>query len=186
LTKIERSRSRVPAIKDVMVPFAVGQVFIHSWAILQFLHELPALLLRMNGTRLLAVAAYVQVAALAETLVIVLLVIICAVALPKSALRDNLAARGGLVVSTTVTWMIMVNTNSIAVREWSLGTFALVTVLYLLSVAIPLALLKRMESLILKTSALFEGLLPLAALYLVMDALSLAIVLGRNFIGKLR
>ena len=170
------SRRRLPSRGEALLLGGACVALIHVWAVLNFLREVPALLLRMTYSELLAAGAYTLVFALLESVLLFLALVLLAVLLPASWLREGFAVRGVLVLCVLLAWLFL------SPRLQNQPPWASVLLLAVLLVALGLSykLLRNQQGLAHTIRDLLERLSLLSGLYLALDLLSLLLVLARN------
>ena len=153
---------------------------VHIWAIFNVLREVPAWILRMSMWEMIGVIAYTQVFALFESLILFILILLAAIVLPGNLLRNNIITASALIMFVLSIWLIILHYNSTWLFSRNIPILAIWLATLVGTIFLLLFLSKRlmlMQDSIIKIMGRFAVL---AALYLVVDALSIVIVLFRN------
>lgn len=91
-------KQRIPSRAELWTVLIVTIFVTHIWGIIQFLNRVPALILRLTFTEILAVAAYNHFYLLLESLSVVGLLALLAFTLPQNWLRKQFRVQAGLIV----------------------------------------------------------------------------------------
>lgn len=91
-------RKRLPSRTELWTVLVVTVFVTHIWGVIQFLNRVPALILRLTISQILAVAAYNHFYLLLESLSVVGVLAILAFMLPQSWLRNQFRIQAGLIV----------------------------------------------------------------------------------------
>ena len=145
---------------------------VHGWAIFSLLREIPSLLLRLGMGDILAAIAYTLTFALAESLLFFALVFALVGLLPHRWFRNHTIWMG-TVVAVLLQYASLLSVMSAELpvfMAWLLGLGALLLIFFRLL---------RGDKMRLWLD-LVERVSVLAALYLVVDGLSLVVVVLRN------
>lgn len=81
----------------ILQVYAVIAVLLAAWTTTAFLWKLPALLLVLNLGELFTIFSYAMVVNLAESLIVLTIVLAMCVLLPPRTLRDQFAVRGSIL-----------------------------------------------------------------------------------------
>jgi len=165
-------KERFPARKDWLPIFGVCAFVVHGWAIFSLLREIPSLLLRLGMGDILAAIAYTLTFALAESLLFFALVFALVGLLPHRWFRNHTIWMG-TVVAVLLQYASLLSVMSAELpvfMAWLLGLGALLLIFFRLL---------RGDKMRLWLD-LVERVSVLAALYLVVDGLSLVVVVLRN------
>ena len=173
-------KSRFSSREKLILLLAACVFFIHVWSIISVLREVPAWVLRLRFWDLIGVIAYTQVYALAESMVVFLVLIIIAAILPAKLFRDKLVALGTMVVLVTSIWFVLAHYNDEAIRLWGAKQFLPVLLTFLVSILIPYVLIQRYQKLEDTISAIVARLAVLAYVYVFLDVISIFIIVIRN------
>lgn len=173
-------RSKFPTPSQIMLPFALCEVLIHSWANLHFFHELPALLLRATNWEFIGVMAYVEASALMETLLVMLSVVFLGILLPKRFFANRFASSAGSLVLLVIFWAVLLNLNPWAIRWWSLMMNVAMLALFIFSIVIVLLAINRSDRISSLLVRVMDRFVPLAMIFLLIDLLSIGVVGVRN------
>jgi hypothetical protein len=172
-------RNRIPSRSDVLFLFLIGAFPIHIWAIVNLLHNIPALVLRLSAAELMGVIAYTLVFALFESVLLLIVLIIVSLLLPTAYFKDKIVVRGFILVFLTSLWVIPVLLEWFVLTDHQQG-YLLWTVFYF-SILILLHLwLQKHADLETKISTFAERLAILSSIYVCLDALGVVIVVIRN------
>jgi hypothetical protein len=144
------------------------------------LREVPAWVLRLNTWDLIGVVAYTQVYALAESIVVFLVLIIIAAILPAKLFRDKLVVLGTMIVIISSTWFVFAHYNDEVIRLWGAKEFLFVLFAFLLSILIPYVLIQRYQKVADIIYNIVARVAVLAYVYLFLDVISIIIIVIRN------
>lgn len=116
---------RFPLLTDILPVYAVAVFMAYGWNIIHFLWKVPSWLLFLTMGEILSLLAYAMSAALAESLVILAVVLLIAFLLPESFFkRDFIVRATWLILAGYGGMMIMLSLNTtygdIIGRYWSL------------------------------------------------------------------
>jgi hypothetical protein len=178
-------RSRLPNRDEALRLLAVSVIPIQLWTIIQMLREMPVLLLRLGAWDLIGVMAYIEAVALLESLLLWLFVIGLASLLPAGLFGINRIVQGTMIILAVSLWAVSGQSYRTSVFGWTAGQFLLWLPFFLLSFGLPLYLLRSHAPAQAFIQKLVDRLLPLSALYLVLAAAGLVIVVIRNITGAL-
>lgn len=184
-SKRQSFRSRLPNRDETLKLLAVSVIPIQLWTVIQLLREMPVLLLRLSAWDLVGVMAYIEAMALLESLLLWLFAVGLATLLPAGLFGTNRITQGTVIILATSLWAVAGQYFRTSVFSWTAGQFLLWLPFFLLSIGLPLYLLRNhlpAQAIIQKA---VDRLLPLSALYLVLAGAGLVIVIIRNFTGVL-
>ena len=102
-------RSRLPSRQDLWLVFSASAFLIHSWALLNYLREVPGYLNRLTIGEMLGILSYVLVLALLETAGAVLFVTILAFLTPRRFLLDRFVPQGLILIYVPGLWAIPIH-----------------------------------------------------------------------------
>jgi hypothetical protein len=178
-------RSRLPTRDEALRLLAVSVIPIQLWTIIQMLREMPVLLLRLGAWDLIGVMAYIEAVALLESLLLWLFVSGLASLLPAGLFGTNRIVQGTMIILAVSLWAVAGQSYRTSVFGWTAGQLLLWLPFFLLSFGLPLYLLRSHAPAQAFIQKLVDRLLPLSALYLVLAAAGLVIVVIRNITGVL-
>ncbi len=173
-------RHRLPSLSDTLDLFAVCVIPVYIWAILSYLDAFPGFALRLDVWDLVGTAGYTLAFALAESLVLVLPLLLLAALLPSRFFKDHLLALGSIVVLISSLWLMAANRGQVDFSEVDPAVFLPALALYLISLAVPILVLirfKRVEPIV---RAVVKRAAVLGYVYAALGCLGLLIVLIRN------
>jgi hypothetical protein len=173
-------KSRFASREQLILLFAACVFIIHVWSIISVLREVPAWVLRLNFWDLIGVIAYTQLYALAESVVVFLVLIIVAAVLPSKLFRDKLVALGTMVVLITSIWFVFAHYYDHVIRLWGLRQFLFVFLAFLVSILIPYVLIQRYSKIADIIVRIIEFISVLAYVYVFLDVISIIIIVIRN------
>lgn len=153
---------------------------VHVWAIFNVLREVPAWILRMSMWEMIGVIAYTQVFALFESLILFILILLAAIILPGNLLRNDIAISSALIMFVLSIWLVILHYNSDWIFSRNLPILAIWLGTLLGTLILLLLLSRRLKPIQDRIVNIMSRFAVLAALYLVIDALSVLIVLVRN------
>jgi hypothetical protein len=147
---------------------------------LSYLDAFPGFALRFNTWDLIGTAAYTLAFALLESLILLLPLILAAVLLPPRIFRDRFLSLGATVIIVSSIWIMVANAQRIEILALGLRSLLLPFTLYLLSLAIPVALIVRIRSIEIWIQAVVSRFSVLAYFYVALACLGLVIVVLRS------
>jgi hypothetical protein len=179
-------RNRFPTKHDTVLLLAACVFPVHVWAILNTLWELPAWVRRSSLWDVVGSIAYSQAAALLESLILLLiLVVICAI-LPARYLRERVVAHGGMAVFLTAIWAVGIHYrfdrhigNQLPASWPSIGGIVWFT-LYLVAMGLTYVLIYRQSKFKKLVESLVQGLAVVSFLYISLDLLCIGLLVLRN------
>jgi hypothetical protein len=178
-------RAHLPPRRQVLLVFAACAFPIYTWAIVAFLWKLPSWLLFLRASQILAVFGYTQLSALAESLLLLLAILLLSLLLPRRFFRDRFVAQGGMVALVTAAWAIALQLNVEAVtNSLSLRTIALWITLFLVPTATLFLLIHHRPRVAQVIEATVDRLLVLLYIYLPLTLLGVSVVVVRNIAGR--
>jgi drug/metabolite transporter superfamily protein YnfA len=144
------------------------------------LDAVPGLALRLNIWDLVGTASYTLAFALIESLVILVPFVLLAAILPSQFFKDHFIAFGSIIVIISSIWMMLANFQRVDLSGLEVAQFLPVLALYVISIAIPLALVlryKRFEGIV---QAIIQRVTVLAYVYVALACIGVIIVFVRN------
>lgn len=153
---------------------------VHIWSILHLLEELPAWILRLSVGELVGAIAYSQAFALFESSLILTAFLVAGLVLPRRWFAEQFAPATGLLILAITPWAIAAHEYDRVIRNW--GPREILPWLFLIGLSLLLALVlaARFERVRKILSVLIDRAAILAAVYLLIDAVSLIVILVRN------
>jgi drug/metabolite transporter superfamily protein YnfA len=145
------------------------------------LDAVPGLALRLNVWDLVGTASYTLAFALIESLVILAPFVLVAAILPSRLFKDHFIAFGSIIIIISSVWMMVANYQRFDFSGLEVTQFLPVLALYLISIAIPIALVlryKRFEGIV---QAIIQRATVLAYVYVALACIGVIIVFVRNF-----
>jgi hypothetical protein len=170
---------RLPEKKQTIQFFLMCIFASHVWTILNFLHEIPALTLRLTALELVSVFSYFLTFALIEALVIWVIINLLSVILPPKILRDKFLAKASAILLMTYLWMIPLLRNFKTLLYWPRGR-TLWFVLYLLLFFLIQYAFMKMPNLDRRITLIIEHLIVLSSVYVIFDFMAIIVILIRN------
>jgi hypothetical protein len=165
---------------------AVTAFPIYVWAILNFLRDVPNLLLKLNTWAVVSVLAYVLVFALLESLVVFIIFLVLSILLPAGWLRQQLVVRATIINICTALWSMvahfLIDTTDIDLSLSFFIPFGFGVILYGLVLGGLLFLAHRRQRISALITAFAERLVVLSYLYMFLGVLGLLIIILRNVI----
>lgn len=186
----ESLSQRLPPREQARLLFFAIVFPVNFWALLVFLQELPAYILRLNVWDITGILAYILTIALADSLILFMLVAVILFFLPAFLRRLHYAAAGTSIAYLTVLWLILIQyQEKIGVRlpiiqqrwfiwVWLAGLLACVSVV--------LYLLNHFEKLEQFLRSFLDRLSLLSTVYLFLNLAGLLVVIGRNLSARIR
>lgn len=133
----------------------------------------------MNIWDMWGAMAYTQLFALVESLVLALLLVIAAFILPGRLLRNDLVPSSAVIMFVLAGWILILDSfNLISERNYPALTGWFVSLLVFLGISLWLS--KRWKALQLSIDQLVGRFSVLAAVYLIVDAISIITIVIRN------
>lgn len=173
-------KARLPDRQQVLLVFAACVLPVFAWALLVYIDQLPALILRLTVWELLGVTSYIFALALVESLVLLMPILLLTLILPTRVFKEHFIAIGSLIVLISSVWLMYANHNDSYDAEWTTTQLLLILAAYLLSLAIPIALVfkfRRLEAII---QSVMERIAVLAYIYVALACVAVVIVIIRN------
>jgi hypothetical protein len=171
---------RVPSLQASLLVFASAVIPVFVWALISFLDAVPAYALRLSLWEIIGSAGYTLAFALLESFVVFLPVWLLAVILPTRWLTAHFVALGSAMLFITSAWMMVGNYNKVDLSNWELSSLLIVLALYLLSLAVAIAVIlrfPRVEQIIQNIVGRFATL---AYVYVALACVGVVIVIIRN------
>ena len=162
------------------IVFAASVFPTHLWAIIDFLREYPAFIKRMNTSELLGSFSYVMgVFALPDAIVLFLGIVVLALILPYRFFRVKFATLGSALALITSVWLIIFHSFPKWLEMRQLLPLGLWAVTYLLMMGISYFQILRNPKAEAAVDNFMQRAVSLAALYLIIDFLSIINVVFR-------
>lgn len=184
LSALETLRLRLPSREQARLLFLAILVPVNFWALVIFLQELPAYILRMNAWDITGILAYVLTIALADSLILLFFAMVIMLLLPVSFRKHHYTTAGTLIAYLTIFWLVLIQYQDtigarlpIVQQRWFIWVWlaALLT-----GISAAAYLLSRSEKLDLWVRAFVDRLSLLSTVYLFLNLAGLLVVLGRN------
>jgi len=184
LSALETLRLRLPSREQARLLFLAILVPVNFWALVIFLQELPAYILRMNAWDITGILAYVLTIALLDSLILLFFVTVIMALLPVSFRKHHYTTAGTLIAYLTIFWLVLIQYQDtigarlpIVQQRWFIWVWlaALLT-----GISAAAYLLSRSEKLDLWVRAFVDRLSLLSTVYLFLNLAGLLVVLGRN------
>jgi hypothetical protein len=153
---------------------------IFVWAIFSYLYAFPGYVLRLSVWDLIGTASYTLAFALVESLVIMVPFVLLAVILPAPFFKDRGIALTAIIVFISSIWIAYANYHQINLGDWDVSQSLPGVLLYLISIAIPIALVIRWKRINDLFQAFIQRLAVLVYIYAALACLGVLIVLFRN------
>lgn len=176
---------RLPRLDEIAAVFSISLILIHLRAYLITFNAIPAYLKRMSFWDMLGIVAYVQVVALLEAFLLLMMVLFVNFTLPKNLFREKFVSQGAIFVTATFLWIIPIHYQEkiITALYGNLATYyALVgvwAILYFVLLIVLSILLRKYSKFEKSVQTIMERIQPLAAIYLVIDILYIAVIIVR-------
>ncbi|MEN8173364.1 MAG: hypothetical protein ABFS03_10845 [Chloroflexota bacterium] len=171
---------RIPSKRELFLVFGACVVPIHIWAIVNALRATSSWILSMNLWDVLGTFAYTQAMAFVESLLYLLGLVVLSIVLPLSWMRRRFVVQGAvLAFVVSISSMITVyysDTLPIWTRN---GLLQWLMVIIFISIVISF-LLSRIPKAEKMISQIVEKMTILAALYILIDMLSIVVIFFRN------
>lgn len=176
-------RARFASRYDILLVFGVCVFPVHVWGILNALGRLPAWILSSDVWDLAGIVAYTQVFALAESGLVLLILIALSALLPGRYLKDRFVAQATMLVAVSTLWAVFMHYREQILTPESMAALRLIFAGWLTSIAVGYILVRRFGRLEHMVTAAADRLLTLSLLYVGLDLIGLVIVIFRNFQG---
>jgi hypothetical protein len=173
-------RNRFPSREDSLYVFAVCALPVFAWAIFSYLYAFPEFVLRMSIWDLVGTASYTLAYALLESLVITVPLILMAAILPARFFKHHFVAFSSVIVIVSSIWIMYANYHLIDFSDWDLSEILRVLLIYLLSLAIPIALILRYNRIEQIVQAIVQRVAVLVYIYAGLACIGFIIILARN------
>jgi len=178
--------NRLPSREQAFLLLLAILFPINFWALVIFLQELPAYVLRMSAWEVLGVLAYLLTVALIDSLVLLAVSIILLFFMPASLLVGRYATAGTISAYLIILWLIPIQYQEnfaarfIIVQQSWFGWFWLA--LLVISLVLCSAILTRSDKFERMMRAYLDRLSLLSSVYLFFNVTGLLIVVTRNLI----
>lgn len=173
-------KERLPSLQQAVLVWAVCAFPVFSWAIYQFLEQMPGWLTYLAIWDVLSIFAYVQAFALVESLLIVLALVVLAAMLPGRLLRNHFVSLSTAILILTTLWVLAAQYNDGVLRVLPMRTLVLLLGAYVVSIIVAFVLVHRYPSLRKGAIALAERFSVLLYLYVPVGLIGLIVVILRN------
>jgi hypothetical protein len=176
------SRSRLPSKEESVQLFAACTFPVYSWSILRFLWIVPAWEKYLRLRDIAGILAYALAWALAESVIVFLVLVLLRAVLPTLITGQSFVAKGSLLVLVNALWAIVLH-NVIVVDYiliWTADRYFLCALLYVLSIGASWTLVHRWKSLAGGIEVLADRLSVLLYVYVPLGVLGVLIVTIRN------
>ena len=173
-------RNHLPSRIDTLSVFAACALPVFAWAIISYLYALPGFVVRLSIWDIIGTASYVLTLALFESLLLTVPFLLVAVVLPSHLFKDRFVALSSVIVLVSSLWMMYANYYRIDLASWDTNQVLTSLTLYLLTLAIPIALVlryKRFEGTIQKFT---QRVAVLVYFYVGLAAIGVVVILIRN------
>jgi hypothetical protein len=185
---VQLIRERLPKRDEIMAVFSISLILIHFRSYLITFYAIPAYLKRMSFWDTLGIVAYVQIVALMEAFLFLVMTLFVNITLPKSLFREKFKSQGVIFVTLTFAWIIPIHYQSkiiaalygnyskyyLLVGSWAILYFG---VLVFLSI-----LLRKSSKFKELVEATTERVSPLVIIYLGLDLFYVGIIIIRNML----
>ena len=155
---------------------------VHLWSILNFLYEVPAMLVRMNTSDLLTIFTYTQVFALVESFILFLILVSLGIFLPPRLLKDRPISQGALIIFLVSCWAVLIHLHGylrIKIIDY-LSWVALWTIFIGFYLVITYRWLTRFKKLVDWIEAISERIIVLTTIYIFIDMTLIVLAIGRS------
>lgn len=177
-------KTRLPSREDVFFAFGVIALPVFFWSLIVFFHNIPSMILRLSAWDVFGVLSYDETYALIESLVVLVFWLgLCAV-LPGILLRNKFLALSTTTILISGAWIALANYKNFS-YNWDLKGALFWVSLYLLSLAVPYALVQRSRRVQELAQALARRIAILAYLYVGLGCLGALVVVIRNALASL-
>jgi hypothetical protein len=180
--------SRLPSRQETWLAFTMAAFMVHSWALLNYLREVPGYLLRMPISGMWGVLAYVLSNTLFESLLITGLVALVCMLTPRRFLKDRFVPQAAVLILAPCLWIIPLHYQARIVGVLDagpLGNLGLLAVwlltflVALIDLSIVFRRYPRVEAGLISFA---DRLTVLAGVYVFVDILGVITVLLRNLL----
>jgi hypothetical protein len=177
-------KTRLPSREDVFYVFGVIALPVFFWSLIAFFNNFPSMILRLSAWDIFGVLSYDETYALIESLVVLVAWLLLAAVLPGILLRNKFLALSTSTVLISGAWMMVANYKNFS-YSWELQDALYWLGLYLLSLAVPYALIQRSRRIQELLQALARRIAVLAYLYVGLGCVGALVVLIRNALPPL-
>jgi hypothetical protein len=171
---------RLPSLPAIGKLFFVCVIVVQLWEFYNLFREIPALRYHETTWDLIGILAVVQVFALFESLVVLLVLTGLAAILPTCWLRDQFVAKSTLTLLVSAAWAIWIHLAGQPMTTWPVPRLWLTFVLFMLSIVGVWLLVDRMPRIGEAVDKIVNGVVILGQVYVAITLLGLAIIFIRN------
>ena len=111
-------RARLPDSNEIFCVYSLVVFLEYSWAFFAFFYTLPSWLLGMPFSEIIWAFFYAIFFTFFDSALLFILVLICAILLPATWIRDKFASRGGMLALTLFVWSVLVQAGFITQYNW--------------------------------------------------------------------
>lgn len=160
--------------------FTICAFPVQIWAVLIMLQEMPVLLLRLPAWEILGVIAYTEAYALAESVLLWLILVVLAALLPRQFFRSRLVSQGTLLVLLSSLWAIVLHFRLNAFWQLTTPLRSAWIITYVVSLILATYYLHQSQKVEGWLLAFVSRVELLATLYVVLGVAGSLVVVGRN------
>jgi hypothetical protein len=172
-------KTRFPSREDVLYVFGVVALPVFFWSLIVFIYNIPSMVLRLSAWDILGILSYDETYALIETVIVLVFWLVLSAVLPGILLRNKFLALSTTTILVSAAWMMVANYKNFS-YNWKLNEALFWLSLYLLSVAVPYALVQRFRRISELAQALARRIALLAYIYVGLGCLGVFVVIMRN------
>ncbi len=175
---------RIPNRNEIWNVFLAVLAPVCLWALLIFSRELPSYLLRMSIWEIIGVLAYIMVIALMDSLLLLFGLLTLALLLPQRVLRVSFSTWGTMFAYGIITAVVLIHLRenqqisiSLLTQEFAPWIFAGIFLISVIGLSFVEKSARMLEMI---TKQFNERISLLSTFFLVITAISIAIVIARN------
>lgn len=172
-------KNRLPTKHEGFLVFITAFVVIYVWSTLAFFNYLPGWMLFLDAWTIAGIFAYSQVFALFESLLVLLILLVIAAALPGRLFRDRFVAQGAAIVFLAAAGAIFLQVTR-EIPLWPSRRLIFGILAFLLAAGILSWLVDKYEPIQTGIEKLIDRLVLLFYVYAPFVVLSFVIILLRN------
>lgn len=171
---------RLPSRQDTFHVLGACVIPVFLWSLLSFLNEVPGFALRLSLWDVIGMASYILAAALVESVLLLLPLLVISALLPARFFRNHFLAFGSAIAVITSLWIMYANYHTLDFSTWGVSEWLIGLALYLGSIAIALALMLRWKHVEEIVGSVVQRVSTLSTVYIAIGLMGILIVLIRN------
>jgi hypothetical protein len=172
--------ARVPTLAETVPVFGVCVVVVYTWSIYVFLDRVTGWLYHLDLLKLVSIFAYTQAFALFESVVMCGSLVLLAMLLPGTTLRDRFVATSNAAIIVVAGWAVAAQVYDDTIRTWPVSILLLWVGVVCASVVVSAILVRQWRAFERMMITFGKRMTPFLYVYLPISLLSVAVVIIRN------